>query len=215
MLDCKLDDFVEKVNNESITLELIKTLVYLSQYIDNKLFKMSTVSNPKVRRDGQFKFNTQRSSSIDQLFSKQTKTLLFVQDEEARKTLMAKSFVTRMREEIEPVTLVLNKHSKNKPRSEMDLQMTVNMINGASILKDIISMFLQYYPGGADPIAKKIIEYWRYLKSTDSLLKSRLIGFVTTYRDKLETLTNLDKIIIEILGAESVFVEHGIYIMTK
>lgn len=209
MQDCELDNFVEKINNESITLELIKTLVFLSQYIDTKLFKMTTVSNPKVTRDGQFKFTPQMSAAIEQLFSKQTKKLIFVQDIEARKKLMAKSFVHRLQDDIDPVTLVLSKHSYSKPRSIKDFNTAVSMISGASILKDLLSMFLQYFPAGADPIASRIIENYKYLVSADSLLKTRLAGLVLTYRDKLESLVSLDRSLTETLGAESVFDEHG------
>ena len=207
-LDCDLDRFVDKINSECHILEDMKAFVFLSQYIDTKLYKVANVATVRPNRERALTFSPQILANIEQIFSEKTKTIIKVTGSLGNQGSVSKR-LDNFPQDLHPTCVVLSSHSKLKPRSLKEHSEAVSMIQSASILKEILSLFFQYFPSGPDPISYKIIEHFKYIKNADKLLKEKLDTLILTFRDKKETLFQLSTLLNQRINAEAIFKEHS------
>lgn len=177
--DKSLDVIAERLHEEQYIEMLVRNLLWLSDFIDTKLYKMVTIYNPKIVKDKFVQFDLQKIDDIEEIFSH------------------------------EPTNLTLSKWSQSKPRTQQMMLEEVESIMNASKLKDILSIFYRYFPDGPSTLTQKIIDQFHFVKKADVLLQGRLEELVLTFKEKSELLRNLMNILEETKLIEGKFQEYS------
>lgn len=200
-VDFQFDALLDRVDEKEDFYEIIRTLIYLSQYIDTKMNRLVTVENPKVIRDKFAFFNSQKVSNIESVLDKERLKIEYKSDSFGK--------YVRFMNSPEGKDCGMYLAVKGNPRSLRVATEITNLLIASSNMRELISLFYQNFPNGTDNLVSKIMEQYKFLSDTETLLKSRLDEQVASFKRKSEIYSSLEKTLEERKGLESHYSNYG------
>lgn len=186
-LDLDLDHFAEKIKEEYHTEELVRHMIYLSQYMENKLAILTCVPVIKLARDrwfSQVSINSGVGTSEEKIFDLNCSG---------------------------PIQIVYAKAHLNRLRTQQQAQELAIMISNASILKDVLILFNRHFSIGPSVLVAKTIDVYHWLTRSDKTLQIILQGLVGSLRDKKEQYFHLCCTLQEKRDIEAEFVDYELH----
>lgn len=196
MAEIETSSLVAKIKTEFKSLEILNSFVFLSQFIDTKLYKINPAARSNTRIDSLRSSEIKDITSIEQVFGK-----------DSRRTLKSlKRLSTTKEDESMPESargdinspLKYNPKSFKRTKTNITKNKLLSMEEVHGILQDShlhegIEVFFGDYEGGMTAFIDLIISSYAYLNDTGKVVQSQLDALIAKFKDKSEEFYSLEK----------------------